>query len=332
MDEFALIERLLAPLAAGHAGSFGLGNDGAVLEPVAGRDIVLSKDMLAAGVHFPAADERHAFPPGEVARRVLRANLSDLAAMGARPRGYLLGLGLTGACDEAWLEAFCAGLRIDQAEFGIALLGGDTIRTPGGAATFSLTALGDVAAGRALVRSGAEPGHVLALSGTVGDAVLGRRALEGSLPEIDGEDRAVLAERFRLPRPRLALGVALVGLASAALDVSDGLLADAGHIARRSGVGLVLRWTSLPLSPAARRAVTRRPRLRLDVVSGGDDYELLFTVAPEHWRAVLETAAACGTPVTRVGVCVEAGGVVMLDAEGLEIAPPAAGWRHRIGP
>ena len=323
MDEFERIDRLIAPLARGHAGTFGLANDAAVLAPAPGNEIVLTKDMMAQGVHFLPDD-----PPDLVARKLLRTNLSDLAAMGARARGYLLGLGLDGGRDEGWLEAFFAGLAQDQATYDIVLLGGDTIVVPEGVLTLSLTAVGEMPAGTALTRSGAQPGDLVAVSGTLGDGALGLLVRLGRLLPQDTGDLAFLEGRYRLPEPRMALGAGLAGLASAALDISDGLVADAGHLARRSGLRIELDWERIPLSPAAGRAVAGDGALRSAVTTGGDDYELLFTLAEERWDAVEELARACGTPVARIGRCLAGQGVAILDAQGVDFAPRNGGWRH----
>lgn len=323
MDEFDLIDRLIAPLAAAEPGTYGLANDAAVLAPSPGREIVLTKDLMTEGVHFLPDD-----PPGLVARKLLRTNLSDLAAMGARARGYLLGLCLDRGRDETWLAAFFDGLRRDQEEFGVVLMGGDTIAVPSGVLTLSLTAVGEVVVGGALTRSGAGEGDLVCVSGTIGDGALGLLVRRGGLQSLAPEDRAFLEDRYRLPRPRLALGQSLVGRATAALDVSDGLLADAGHIARRSGLRLELRWPDVPLSEAARRAVEADPGLVASVVGGGDDYELLFTVPPERWASVREAADACGCAVAAIGRCGAGEGVILRDGTGADITPAGAGWRH----
>lgn len=323
MDEFDLIDRLIAPLAAAEPGTFGLANDAAVFAPAPGHDVVLTKDMMAEGVHFLPDD-----PPDLVARKLLRTNLSDLAAMGARARGYLLGLGLDGRRDEAWLAAFFDGLRHDQDAFGIALFGGDTISVREGVLTLSVTAFGEVLQGRALTRSGASNGDLVCVSGTVGDGGLGLLVRRGGLSGLPAADRVILEDRYRLPQPRMALGRALCGLASAALDVSDGLLADAGHIARRSRLRLVLEWPRVPLSPSARRALAVAPDLLRSVVSGGDDYELLFTLPPDREAEAFTAAAAAGTALAVIGRCEAGEGVALVDAEGTDITPPERGWRH----
>ncbi|MGH6719309.1 MAG: thiamine-phosphate kinase, partial [Alphaproteobacteria bacterium] len=246
MDEFEAIARLFAPLAAAEPGALGLADDAAVLAPPAGRHIVVTTDVIAAGVHFLADD-----PADLVARKLVRVNLSDLAAMGAEPWVYLLGLTLVRPVDRDWLAAFAAGLAVDQAAFGITLAGGDTTAHDG-PTVLSLTALGTVAPGAALRRGTARDGDTVWVSGTLGDAALGLRVLRGEFPRLAAASRDHLAARYRLPTPRLDLGRGLVGLAHAALDVSDGLLADLGHICVASGLGASIQVDRLPLSPAAR--------------------------------------------------------------------------------
>ena len=316
MDEFALIAEYFAPLAAARPGAFGLTDDAAAIAPPPGRDAVAAADALVAGVHFRETD-----PPDTVAARALRANLSDLAAMGACPHGYLMTLalppGLAGEAGREWAAGFAAQLARDQAEFDIGLLGGDTVATPGPLAV-SITALGFVEAGRALRRSGARPGDALYVSGTVGDA-----ALALALPDAG----AALAKRFRRPEPRVALGRALVGVATAAIDVSDGLVADIGHLCRASGVGARLAAAAVPLSAAARARLRASPGLLETVLAGGDDYELAFTVPPAR-RAGL---AALPAPVTEMGAIEGGAGVAVIGEDGAPLALARAGWRHFAG-
>jgi thiamine-monophosphate kinase len=317
LGEFEFIAARLKPLAAGTPGALDLEDDAALLDPPPGTTLVLTKDAMVAGVHFLADD-----PPGEIAKKLLRVNLSDLAAMGAAPLGYLLALARANETPESWLAGFCQGLAEDQAEFAIGLLGGDTVSTPG-PLTLSLTAIGQVPQRQALRRRGALPGDDLWVSGTLGDAALGLLVLQGKLdPTEDGRD--ALVRRYRLPQPRLGLGEALRGLAHAALDVSDGLLADLGHILEASGAGAELWAERLPLCTAARDL----PGVRDAALSGGDDYELLFTVPPARREQVVALARRLGLPLTRIGR-IEAGSRVrVLDETGQEIAPVRRGWQH----
>jgi len=322
--EFELIERYLAPLAADNPGSLGLKDDAALLAPPAGCELVLTVDALVSGVHFFPDD-----PAGLVARKLLRVNLSDLAAMGARPLGYLMTVAWPGSPEEAWIAAFAAGLAADQKAFEVALLGGDTTRTPG-PLTLSLTALGAVPAGRALRRSTARAGDELYVSGTIGDGALGLLVLNDTAPKLPARQREALIDRYRLPRPRLALGRALVesGLAHAAIDVSDGLVADLGHILETSGLAGVVETERLPLSNPARAALAARPALLRDLLAGGDDYELLFTVAPGRGAEIAALADRLDLPLSQIGRLSEGAGLRLLDGDGREVPLTRSGWTH----
>ncbi len=320
MNEFELIARYLAPLAGGAPGALGLTNDAATLTIKPGFELVVTKDMMAAGVHFLPDD-----PPDLVARKLLRVNLSDLAAMGAEPVGYLIGAGLAASTHEAWLASFVKGLAVDQATFGVCLLGGDTISVGEGPLVLSLTALGQVESGCGLTRSGARPGDLVVVSGTLGDAALGLLCLRGEIGA-SSADREVLIDRYRVPQPRLGLGRQLVGRASAALDISDGLVADAGHLAHESGVAIEIEAARLPLSPAVQRCVDAIPNHLASALAGGDDYELLFTISEDD-LAGLDPGYVSLTPIGR---CKRGKGVAVLDGLGRDITPDDGGWRHSV--
>jgi thiamine-monophosphate kinase len=314
--EFEFIARRLRPLATAE-GALGLTDDAALLDPAPGRQLVLAKDAMVAGVHFLPDD-----PPAQIARKLLRVNLSDLAAMGAAPLGYLLALARSKEISDDWLGEFCAGLAADNAEFGIALLGGDTVATPG-TLTLSLTAIGEVPKGAALRRGGARPGDDVWVSGTLGDAALGLRALQDEL-DVTGAARAWLVERYRLPRPRLALGQALRETASAAIDVSDGLIADLGHVLEVSRVGARLRTDAVPISPFARDL----PGARDAALAGGDDYELLFTARPARRDEIAALSRRLDLPLTRVGEIRAGSDLEVIDVHGRRLEPAARGWQH----
>jgi len=306
--EFALIARHFAPLAG--PGALGLGDDAALLDPPPGRQLVLAADAMVAGVHFLPDD-----PPETIGRKLLRVNLSDLAAMGAVPLGYLMTLALPRGLPDAWLAGFAAGLAADQLAFGITLLGGDTVGTDG-PLTLSLTIIGHVAPGRALRRVGARPGDALCVSGTIGDGALGLRVLRDGLADQAG----FLARRYRLPEPRLALGQALAGVAHAALDVSDGLVQDVGHLCRAAGCGAVIEAAAVPLSTAARALVDADPALLAVVLTGGDDYELALA---------LPAAATLPAGTTRIGHFVPGPeAVVVLGPDGAAMKLGQGGWSH----
>ncbi|WP_222183774.1 thiamine-phosphate kinase [Geminicoccus harenae] len=315
--EFQMIDRLLKPLAAGCPGALGLTDDAALLAQLPGTELVLAKDAIVEAVHFRQED-----PPGTVAQKLLRQNLSDLAAMGAEPVGYLTAFGLRQGLPDGWLDGFVAGLAEDQRQFGIHLLGGDTVSTPG-PLFFSLTVLGRLPAGTALTRAGARPGDLVCVSGTLGDGALGLAVLEGRVTA-PADAAAYLAGRYRVPQPRLVLGQALRGLASACLDVSDGLLGDLGHILATSGpdgnLGAVIRAGDLPLSPAA----AGLPGALEAALSGGDDYELLFTLPPRH-RARL---AELPVPVAVIGEIRSGAGTEVLGPDGAPLTLSGRSWTH----
>jgi thiamine-monophosphate kinase len=296
--EDRLIARYFRPLAK-HPGALGLGDDAAVLTPPAGCDFVLTTDGVISGVHVFADDE-----PGSIGRKALRMNLSDLAAKGARPLGFLLALSLPGAIDEAWLAAFAAGLGEDAERYGCPLLGGDTDRTPG-PMSVSIAAFGAVPHGKMVRRSTAQPGDVIVVTGTIGDAALGvllRRdetlARRWRLPEVMS---AHLKQRYLLPEPRNVLAEALLQNATAAMDVSDGLAGDLAKLCRASKVAADIDVGRVPLSDAVRAAVAAKASLLETALSGGDDYEIVLTLAPGK-LALLQTAAqSVGVPVTAIG-------------------------------
>jgi len=316
--EFALIARHFRPLAG--PGALDLLDDAALLDPPAGRQLVLAADAMVEGVHYLATD-----PPEMVGRKLLRVNLSDLAAMGAEPLGYLMTTTLPRGVEDSWIARFVAGLAEDQRTFGIAVLGGDTTATPG-PACLSLTIIGTVPPGAALPRAGAQPGDGVWVSGTLGDGALGLRVLRGELP---GDAEGHLARRYRLPEPRLALGQALRGLARAAMDVSDGLVQDLGHLCRAAGCGAEIEATAVPLSPPARALVEAEPARLALALTGGDDYELLFAVPAGAEAEIERRAAAAGTPVMRIGRFVAGPPEVTVrgpDGEPLELS--RQGWSH----
>jgi len=320
LGEFERIARFFAPLAAPEA--LGLLDDVAIIEGPPGQQYVLKTDAIVEGVHFLPDD-----PADQVAQKLLRVNLSDLAGKGAVPVGYLLTTSLPRERDEAWLERFAQGLAADQRTFGIALLGGDSVATTG-PVTLSVAAVGRVRAGQTVLRRGAQPGDAVFVSGTLGDGALGLKTLRGELPQLTADERAFLADRYRLPQPRLGLGQRLVGTAHAMMDISDGLVADLGHICEVSGVGATVEAARLPLSPAARAAIAGDPGLRMAALVAGDDYELLFAAPPAAEAVLMTIARDLGVPVTRIGR-IEAGqGVRVLDEKGAALPIAGAGYRH----
>lgn len=320
LDEFGRIARFFSPLAS--PGGLGLVDDAALIECRADRRLVLTADAMVAGVHYLADD-----PPDRVARKLLRVNLSDLAAMGAAPLHYLLTTALPPEIGEDWLARFTAGLAEDQRRFGVDLLGGDSVSTSG-PATLSLTAIGEIASGAEVRRAGARPGDRVWLSGTIGDAFLGLAILRGGHDDLAPEHRAQLIGRFQLPDPRTGLGPRLVGLAHAMIDVSDGLLADLGHICEVSRVAAVVELAALPLSQGARLIVEREPALRVRLAAGGDDYELLFAAPPEADAALRALSETLGLPLTAIGRIETGTGVRLVDSGGRAVPVVTAGYRH----
>ncbi|MBS0362814.1 MAG: thiamine-phosphate kinase [Proteobacteria bacterium] len=308
-DEFSEIARLFRPLTGGAPGAFDLLDDAAVISPRPGHDLVVTKDAIVEGVHFPVGEA-----PDFVARKLLRVNLSDLAAKAAEPFGCFLAVAWPEAYGAAERATFAQGLGGDLRAFGLALLGGDTVRTPG-PFTASLTALGWVRKDRMIRRAGVQVGDVIAVSGMIGDGVLG---LAAALGEID-DPTGWLASSYRLPTPRLELREALRAHAHAAADVSDGLVADAGHIGEASGVAIRLDLDALPLSPAARRWLEAQPDRAgalTRLATGGDDYEVVAAFPgrpPQGFTAIGRAEAGEGTRV-------------FCDGRPVEVA--RAGWRH----
>ncbi len=297
LSEDEIIARFFAP-AAGPA-ALGLKDDAACLTPPAGCDLVLTCDALVAGVHFFADD-----PPASIARKALRVNLSDLAAKGARPLGFLLSLALASDWTEAWLAAFAAALGDDGAAYGCPLAGGDTVRTPG-PLTLSIAAFGAVPSGRMAARTGVRPGDRLYVTGTIGDAAIGLRLRQGRGPDLPPTEREFLVDRYLEPQPRVALAPAMAAYANGGMDVSDGLVGDLTKMLRVSGASARVEVDHLPLSRAAEAAIAADPDLMAVALTGGDDYEVIASVPPENTAAFEAAAAAAGVPVAGLGEALE---------------------------
>ncbi len=292
-----LIARFFGPIAG--PGSLDLQDDAALLAPPAGHEIVLTADAIVAGVHFFPDD-----PPDSIGRKALGVNLSDLAAKGADPLGFLMTLALPSDWTEAWLAAFCAGLGGMAEALNCPLLGGDTVRTPG-PLSITITALGAVPAGRMVRRTNARPGQAICVTGTIGDAALGLALSRPEPPAWAGAlsrgHREVLIDRYRNPQPRSVFASALREHASAAMDVSDGLAGDLAKLLRASGVSGTLALERVPVSPAVQAALAAAPDLLPTLVSGGDDYEILLTAAPVRIEALTRKAAELGLGLAVLG-------------------------------
>lgn len=299
-------------------------DDAAALPSRPGHDLIVTTDTLIEGVHFLADD-----PPGLIARKLLRVNLSDLAAKGAEPYGYLLNIAWAEGWDEARRTAFAEGLAQDQAAFGLKLFGGDTVSTPG-PFTIGATLMGWSPSGGMIRRSGATPGDVLLVSGAIGDGFLGLAAIQGALADLSADALDVLAGRYRLPEPRVSLRDALRRFAAAAADVSDGLVADAANIAKASGCGVQIALELTPLSRAGGLWLAGQPdegAARAALATGGDDYEIVCAVKPEHEVAMIAAASDAGVPMTRIGVFTDTPGLLVRWGD-QTVSLQRLGWRH----
>jgi thiamine-monophosphate kinase len=322
--EDSLIARYFRPLAT-DPGAFNLGDDAAILR-ASGDDIVVTTDAIVEGVHFLIDD-----PPDTVARKALRVNLSDLAAKGATPAGFVLTLALR-AADDTWLAPFARGLGEDAGLFGCPLLGGDTVSTPG-PPMISITAFGRVPPGQMVHRSGAKPGDRVVVTGTIGDAASGLNILRGGAAAAvladDAAARQMLVDRYRVPQPRTALAGVVRDYAHAAMDVSDGLAGDLAKLCAASGVSAVLDAQSVPLSLAAATLLARGTVGIETIVSGGDDYEILCAIPEDRFEAFVQAARQAGVAVTSIGTVIAGSSVPkFLDAQGSEIALQRLSYSH----
>jgi thiamine-monophosphate kinase len=321
--EDSLIARYFRPLAT-DPGAFNLDDDAAALKP-SGDDIVVTTDAIVEGVHFLPDD-----PPDTIARKALRVNLSDLAAKGAVPAGFVLTLALRSA-DDAWLKPFAAALGEDARYFGCPLLGGDTVSTPG-PLMISITAFGRVPVGKMVHRSGARPGDRVVVTGTIGDAALGLAVLKGGKIHAalnDAASRDLLIGRYRVPQSRVALAAIVRDHASAAMDVSDGLAGDLNKLCAVSGVSAVIDLDSIPLSDVARDLVSRGTVGIETLIAGGDDYEILCTVADHRVEAFSQAAKLAGVAVDSIGMVVAGSAMPkFLDKQGREIALKQRAYSH----
>ena len=316
--EDRLIARYFKPLAK-HPGAFGFNDDAAAITPPAGHDLVLKTDGLIAGVHFFPDD-----PADGVARKALRVNLSDLAGKGAKPLGFLLAIALPKGFDENWLTDFARGLGEDADAYQCPLLGGDTDSTPG-PISISISAFGSLPTGTMVRRSGAKAGDRVFVTGTIGDAALGLRVRKGELTDASGH----LVSRYRLPHPRMALTEAVRAHASAAMDVSDGLAGDLAKLCRASGVSADIEVPRVPLSDAASAALGSDCNLIEPILTGGEDYEILCTVAPDRVAAFLADCTKTGVPATEIGrVVIGAAPPRFLNPKGQPLTFIRPGYSH----
>ncbi len=323
--EDKLIARYFAPIAV-HPGALGLSDDAAFITPPPGHDLVLKTDAIIGGVHFFTDDA-----PQNVAGKALRVNLSDLAAKGARPLGFLLSLALPADIGERWLTGFAEGLRSDAVLYGCPLFGGDTDRTPG-PITVSVAMFGSVPEGTMVRRAGARPGDRVFVSGTIGDAALGlavrKNANLGQRWKLAEAQRQFLLSRYLLPQPRNGLAEAIRGHASAAMDISDGLAGDFAKLCRTSRVSAAIAAARVPVSDAAKAAIAAEPALLETALTGGDDYEIVCTVPPHKAESFRAAAQAAKVQVTEIGAVETGEGVRFLGADGAALAFTRPAFSH----
>jgi thiamine-monophosphate kinase len=318
--EFDIIGHYFRPLAAGFDGAFDLRDDAAYMSLPDGCELVISTDMLLAGVHFFPDD-----PPALIAKKALRVNLSDLAAKGAEPIGYSLALALPAGVTADFMAQFCQGLKEDQAEFALALIGGDTTTSPHGLCV-TITIYGSIPFGRRVMRSGAKIGDDIYISGQLGLAALGLhcRKLDLDYPEF--------IARYHLPQPRMKLMDALAAenLVHASMDISDGLWGDLAHILTASGVGAAVHLPSIPQSATVQEFIKKYALSWVEVLGGGDDYELLFTSPPAAAAQVFNMADRLGVSIARIGTITADTGISVFDATQNPIAIANTGYQHRF--
>lgn len=320
MREHARIARFFAPLSTAEPGSFNLTDDAAVLAPPTGKKLVVTTDSVIRGVHVPATAK-----PEAMARKLMRRNLSDLAAMGATPWRYLLNLHTSPTTEDDWFAAFAEALKQEQQKFGLVLVGGD-MTSGKGPLSATMTCLGLVD-GEPLLRKGAKAGDALYVSGTIGDAALGLQVVQRTL-ELPKVERLWFIERYFTPEPRLALGQSLRGLASSVIDCSDGLLADAAHLAQVNNLKIMIEREAIPLSPATAVLVKQEPKHWDTIASGGDDYELIFTIPWSARERVARLSATLGLNLTRIGSVTNGRGLSLVDAKGQELPVDRKGWEY----
>ncbi len=324
--EADIIQEFFAPLAAGFDGAFGLSDDAAAITPPPGCDLVVTVDAIAAGVHFFPEDDA-----ADIGWKALAVNVSDLIAKGAAPHAYVMSLAFPDVPDTAWLLGFASGLADAQRAFAITLIGGDTDRRPG-PMSVTITAFGFLPAGRMVRRATAKAGDHIFVSGTLGDSALGltlrREAATGAPFTVSAADRRDLIGRYLRPRPPLALVSALRDFASASMDISDGLVKDLTRMANASGVGALIDTDVFPLSDAARAVVALKASEISTIATGGDDYQVLATVAPQNVAGFVAAAARADVRVAEIGRIMDGCGVVILGPDGNAISFERTGYDH----
>lgn len=320
-EEFARIRRYFAPLVQ-LPGAFNLLDDAAALKVPQGQELIITNDSVVAGVHY-RGDESGA----RIAQKLVRRNLSDLAAMGAEPLAYNLSFAVPRETTDGWIESFAQGLIQDQKKFKWSLIGGDSLAVPQ-LAVLGMTAFGVVPAGQAILRGGAKIEDDIYCSGTIGDGFLGLRVSRGGFPHVASSVRNFLIDRYELPQPRLELGQGLRSIATAVVDISDGLVADLAHICRASKVGAIIESQLIPVSLPATEILSQESSLFREILSGGDDYELIFTAPPSRRDQITRLAKDIALPLTRIGKIAEGAAVRVLDLKGQELSLAYKGYSH----
>lgn len=320
-DEFSLIERYFAPMAG--EGAFGLRDDAALIEPTVGKSLVITQDAIAGGIHFFPDD-----PPELVARKALRVNLSDLAAKGARAKCFSLALGLSDRWDEAWIADFTRGLKEDCMEFGVSLTGGDTFAT-GGGFIISITAIGEIPHEQYVSRLGASSGDALYATGTIGDAAIGLLVKQGKLSGLDAHSSSFFEGRYLLPKPRCEIANTICEFGSAAIDVSDGFVADLEKLCSASEVSVTIQGLDIPHSAELVQLVQSESKFQTLALTGGDDYEILIAVPAESVSGFESAVTELDVKITRLGTFKDAGtGVTVMDGDGKQMRFSQSGYTH----
>jgi thiamine-monophosphate kinase len=322
LSEFDIVKNYFAPLTVTEKGAFNLTDDAAVMDIPNGRGLVVTTDTLVEGVHFLTEDL-----PENIAAKLLRVSLSDLAAMGSTPAFYNLSIATKASTPSDWFKAFAAGLLADQKQFGITLIGGDTVATSG-PITLSITAMGLVEKGRVIRRNGARLGDDIWVSGSIGDAALGLLVATGKLRSISEKNRKYLMSRYRKPVPQTLLGPKLTNYINSAIDISDGLIADLKHICEASNLGASVQIADVPLSNPAKIVLAEEPGYIDLILSGGDDFELLFT-ADKSFRTIEKSLTKdLNVSLTRIGMIVRGRSVEIFDVNGDEYSISKIGYTH----
>jgi len=322
LGEFELIETYFAPLTRGVEGAFNLKDDAAVIVPPAGKSMVITTDTIVEGVHFFSDDL-----PEDIAAKMLRVSLSDLAAMGSIPAYYNLSIAITTSISGQWFDKFTKSLKADQDKYGIFLIGGDTVLTPG-PLTFTITAIGFIAVGKILRRNGAKIDDDIWVSGSIGDAALGLMVAKGKLNHVSDTQKKYLITRYRRPDPRTELAPNLLDDVNAAIDISDGLIADLGHMCSESKVGADILMANIPLSRAGRSVINHEPSYLELVLGGGDDFELLFTADRSIRDTFKSISKNLEISLTRIGSIVNTRSGRIFDQSGAQYSPKGIGYTH----